>query len=976
MDNGVLLHGLNSAQRDAVTSDVSVLQLLAPPGSGKTKTLTARVAYLVARKQLRPWNIIVCTFTVKAAKEMKERIRGFVGDELAKQLKLGTFHSIALRYLKQYGHHIGLDKDFGIADTNDSKAIIKRIIKQNDLSIEAGQARARISAQKSKGIDSEQFLKTVKSVEQHDFAQVYLGYEQALKASNLLDYDDLLLRCSFLLRTHTQCVSNVEALLIDEFQDTNNVQYDLMSLFAQHRNVITIVGDPDQSIYGFRNAEIKNLSRMKSQWPDTLTINLEENYRSSGAILHAAQHIIEQDESRPPKKLQATHSLGMRPVLRKLPSAEAEAGWLVSEIQRIRALTGNLLRLSDFAVLLRSAALSRAIESAMGKAGVPYRMVGGNRFYDRIEVKLLVDYLRVIHQTGDNEALERIVNMPARRVGPETVRALREQAVSEGTSVWQVVLDSVQCRRRPITKLTEPTRKGLAIFVDIVLTGQKKAYDEGTARASLVDLVNFLLKKLLFQDWLKKKYPDDHEVRWQNVEELIAQASDASDPERLQAMLDQNALPEIDGLEQRTASSLGDTLSLFLSNISLASSSEAKAEEEGENVEQVTISTIHAAKGLEWPVVFIPACYDGSIPHSRAEDNDEERRLLYVGMTRAQASLYLSCPIKNTRREETALSTFLLQPGVSAFFEEHGPTVEPSAVAGLAVTLRRDCPALKVVEEAKSSIKRDEDNYWPLNGEFPPEELAKWDHSKDSATVPAAVFSTASITLQQQQTFSTANATMKPGFVSLTERYDEIMEQARIESIDKRAQQQQKAAVLEEKPRGRKRQIEGQGTIQSFFAKRSRPNADLETSTANSTPEQDSAAPSKKQPLQEMRNPPAATSENMQRPKGVPLPLYTPRTAPLHTKPPTSRTRGHTPAGNDYMFLSSSPPQPDDGENQTLDSAPSNDTLSDKEKPVPKDKPASTFHTTSMQALAPRRRTLGIRRTFNGWASRGGRGGG
>ena len=265
---------------------------------------------------------------------MKERITSFVGSDLSRQLKLGTFHSVALRYLKTYGQHIGLPKDFGIADANDCKAILNRLIKQHGMGVTVGQAVGRISQRKAKGdsIDG----KTKKSVEQQEFDLLFAEYEASLLASNLLDYDDILLRCSTLLRSHPQCVSNVQAVLIDEFQDTNNIQYDLMSLFAQHQNVITIVGDPDQSIYGFRNAEIKNLARMRTQWPDTLTINLEENYRSSGAILSAAQNIIEQDESRPPKKLQATHSIGLRPVLRKLPSAKAEAQWLVSEIKRMR----------------------------------------------------------------------------------------------------------------------------------------------------------------------------------------------------------------------------------------------------------------------------------------------------------------------------------------------------------------------------------------------------------------------------------------------------------------------------------------------------------------------------------------------------------------------------------------------------------------------------------------------------------------
>ncbi|KAI7340883.1 UvrD-helicase-domain-containing protein [Hortaea werneckii] len=980
MDENLVLHGLNTAQSEAVTSDAAVLQVLAPPGSGKTKTLTARVAYLIAQKQLRPWNIIVCTFTVKAANEMKERITGFIGPELAKQLKLGTFHSISLRYLKQYGQHIGLDKDFGIADSSDSKAIIKRIIKQNGFSIEPGQARGRISSQKAKGIDAERFLGTAKDIEKQEFAKVYLEYEEALRVSNLLDYDDLLLRCSFLLRSHPQCVSNVEALLIDEFQDTNNIQYDLMSLFAQRKNVITIVGDPDQSIYGFRNAEIKNLTRMKKQWPDTMTINLEENYRSSGAILHAAQHIIEQDESRPPKKLQATHSLGMRPVLRRLPSAAAEADWLVSEVQRTRAMTGNMLKPSDYAVLLRSAALSRVIESAMGKAGVPYRMMGGTRFYDRVEVKLLVDYLRVIHQSGDNEAVERTVNMPARRIGAETIKSLQEEASQQDLCLWQLIVDVVQGRRRPSTKLTEPTKKGLAAFVNVILSGQRKAFNEDASQGSLVDLLNLVLKKLAFQDWLKKKYPEDHEVRWQNVEELIAQATDASNPERLQAMLEEQALPEIEGLEQRSASTLGDTLSLFLSNIALTSASEAKAEQNGEKVEQLTISTIHAAKGLEWPVVFIPACYDGSIPHSRSDDNDEERRLLYVGMTRAQALLYLSCPIKNTQREETAISTFLAQPGVSTFFEEHGPSLPLQATKGLAATLRRDCPSAKAIDEARQDLERDEDNYWPLNGEQAPEELAKWDHGRSSSNVPAAVFSTAAVTMQQQQGFSTATATLKPGFTSVSEKYEELMEEARIKSIDKRSEQAPKPPP-EQKPKGRKRQIEGQGTIQSFFNKRNRPVEEQDTHKSKDEGVNSNSRPSK-QPLQEVHNFQPSSTGSARATRSLHPPNHKPRTAPLHSQPALQSTRNPPNPHNDYMFLSSSPPpaEKDEGESAGPVADPDPDIDTNADEPTGNIqsafRPASTLHTTSVQraAAGPQpRRTLGAKMSFNGWANRGGK---
>jgi DNA helicase-2/ATP-dependent DNA helicase PcrA len=967
-----ILRGLNDAQRSAVASPAEVLQVLAPPGSGKTKTLTARVAYLVACKQLRPWNIIVCTFTVKAANEMKERITSFVGADVSKQLKLGTFHSVALRYLKSYGQYIGLPKDYNIADTADSKAILKRIIKRLDMSIDPGQALGRISSRKAKGITSNP-EKPAKKVEEQEFDKLYEEYESTLAASKLLDYDDILLRCCFLLRSHPQCVANVEAVLIDEFQDTNNIQYDLMSLFAQKLNVITIVGDPDQSIYGFRSAEIKNLTRMRKQWPDTLTINLEENYRSSGAILHAAQKIIEQDENRPPKKLQATHSYGMRPVIRKLPSAYSEAEWLVSEIKRVQALSGNMIQADDFAILLRSAALSRSIEAALGNAGVAYRMVGGLRFYDRVEVKLMVDYLRVISQPDYSEAVERIVNVPPRRVGEETVKKLREEAHAQGTSFWTLILDAVQGRRSPKTKLTEPCRKGLASFVNVILSGQKKVESWTAEQPSLVDLINLVAQKISFQAYIKSKYPEEkeYEARWGNVEELMAQAADLSIPGKLSDIVEAERLPTLNDMEQ-TTESIDDILSVFLANIALASA-EQKAEDGDEQTRQVTISTIHASKGLEWPVVFIPACYEGSIPHSRADDNDEERRLLYVGMTRAQALLYLSCPVKNTQKEETAMSSFLTQPGAASFFEEHGPSLPLTALTSLSSTLKRTCPTQAVVDETKLSLTHEEDNHWPLNGEETLEQLAKWDHGNRAAALPgfasakpAAWAQSGSITMNQTQAFSTASSTMPaPGFTSVAARYDELMEQAQLRKVDKRAEEKEPTAPA---PKGKKRQIEGQGTIASFFGKKSKPAPDAEIAV----PAQSLPASQKfrhTQPLRELPNGANKNGSGRVSAQPLPIPSYKPLSTPMFSRPEPPRRTNESPQNNNkYVFLSSSPTRPEPEEVAAVQEKTSQANAS---KSMNQMRPAATLHSTTMSQVQPQRRTLGMRRSLHGWSARG-----
>ena len=957
-----IVAGLNPAQRDAVTSASKVLQVLAPPGSGKTKTLTARVAYLIAHDQLQPWNIITCTFTRKAANEMKDRIRNFIGEELAKQIKLGTFHAISVRYLRQYGYLIGLEKDFGIADSSDTKAILKRIIKKHDFGLEPSAALARISAHKCKGSDAESLERTAKNVEKQEFAQIFREYEAELDASKLLDYDDLLLRSCLLLREHPECVSNVQAVLIDEFQDTNNVQYDLMSLFAQKRNAITIVGDPDQSIYGFRNAEIKNLKRMKTQWPDTLTINLRENYRSSGAILRAAQNIIEQDETRPPKQLQATHSLGQRPVLRKLPTAAAEASWLVSEIKRMCALTGHVLQPSDFAILLRSAPLSRVIETALGKEGVPYRMVGGTKFYDRQEVKLVLDYLRVISQPHNNEAASRIINVPSRKIGEVTVKALFEEARAKDLSFWDLIRGIARAEVRSSCKLSTPAMQGLERFVNVILTAQEKlarsGFEQGT---TVVDLIDLVVKKIDLQAHVKLKYENESEARWLNVEELRNQAADVSDPARIQAMMEEDSLPAIEGLDRQQPTA-GDTLSIFLANVALATTAESKAEDGGEVVPQVTISTIHSAKGLEWPVVFIPACFEGSIPHSRAENNDEERRLLYVGMTRAQAMLYLSCPIKNSQRENTTMSSFLTAPGAQTFLEEHGPSMSIGAATGLATTLRRDAPTAAAYESCKQSLERDEDNYWPLNGESPPEELARWDASRAETqpafgtTRPATWTTAGSITMQQQTDFSvTMNTTSaSTGFVSVKEKYDDLVEENRLKELDRKKAAEARKPKGEEAPKGRKRQIEGQGTLSGFFNKRPTHSAKV--------------APERSAPLRDISNTNTSSASD-----DVPRnPLLS-----MNRKPRTAPTRQHsalrpvTPSSSAYVFLSSPPQQPQDENQPTQEHVAEAST--NTESPQSQFVPASTLHSTSMQSL--QRPTVGPKRygakpSFNGWANR------
>lgn len=688
-----ILDTLNEAQCRAVCSDAPTVAIMAGPGSGKTHTLTSRVVWLIDTIGYQPQNVIVATFTVKAAREMRERISKALGDSRANKMILGTFHSISRRYLAAYGKQIGVDQKFAIADDGDSRAIINRICKRLQLGIDPVHARAWISKRKAKGSEWRPApLKRKHSGEAAEgakaFETCYQEYQEHLQRSNLLDYDDLLVRCVELLQTYPACVSNVETVLIDEYQDTNGIQYDLMRLLAQSQNRITIVGDPDQSIYGWRSAEIKNLRRLFDDFPKTDQISLEENYRSSQAILDTALSVIQQDSTRYKKVLKPVHGKGTRPTLRRLKSSADEARWIVSEIRRVQMMSGDMLGHEDVAILLRSASLSRQIEASLGKAGIAYRMVGGFKFYERAEIKILLDYLRVIHQPENNDALSRIMNVPKRGVGDTTIKALIEEAEVSSQSLWSLLIKHCRGDREAKTKMKKTVEQKISgELIRLVLDIQKKIKQPPNGSSyDLLDIIDEILTRLHFEKFLQDTYREDHDQRWSNVQEFRALGNDFTKDLDLEA---DDQLPEIDGVEQAKDT---DILSRFLANVSLASD----AQNQGQNQESkpmVTISTIHAAKGLEWPIVFIPAAYIGSIPHMRSEDADEERRLLYVAMTRAKVLLYISCPLFSTSyggQSEVELSNFI-EP-VATSFGKIGPGMECHRLETIGRILKREVP--------------------------------------------------------------------------------------------------------------------------------------------------------------------------------------------------------------------------------------------------------------------------------------------
>ncbi|KAI9797065.1 MAG: hypothetical protein M1833_005670 [Piccolia ochrophora] len=442
-------------------------------------------------------------------------------------------------------------------------------------------------------------------------------------------------------------------------------------------------------------------------------IHLEENYRSSGAILLSALEVIQQDSSRPKKPLLPTHTVGTMPVLRKLSSAACEARWVVSEIKRLIAVTGNMLSFSDFAILIRSGPLSRQIESALGKSSVPYVYVGGHKFFDRHEIKVVLGYLRTISQPDNSDALVRILNVPPRRIGEATIQRLLEAAESQQTTLWSLIKESLSGKRQFPLRVTKVARSGFSSLQALIEKAQSRFLGREADGVQLTNMLLFLIKELSLKEYLVKTYPDDHETRWANVEELVAMASDVSQTASSNGRRDASPiLPDASGEDGITTTA--DALSELLTNIALSAGS---LQRDGETTQpKVMLSTIHAAKGLEWPVVFVVGAYDGSIPHSRAENHDEERRLLYVAMTRAQALLYVSVPANNSMQGPTTTSPFLSHHAVKKHLATKGPSISYDALQSVASILGRVCPSEANIRIACRDLESREDDVWPING--------------------------------------------------------------------------------------------------------------------------------------------------------------------------------------------------------------------------------------------------------------------
>jgi DNA helicase-2/ATP-dependent DNA helicase PcrA len=612
-----LLAGLNDPQREAVRHGEGPLLVLAGAGSGKTRVLTHRIAYLLATGAARPGEILAITFTNKAASEMRERVEKLVGRS-ARAMWVTTFHSACARMLRADAERLGYSRSFTIYDESDSLRMLKRCM--TELGVDpkrypARSIRSQISGAKNKLVDAPSYAQAQGSVFEETAAAVYELYEKRMLAANAMDFDDLLVRTVNVLELSEEARERwrrtFRHVLVDEYQDTNHAQYRLLQLLTAEHGNLMVVGDEDQSVYGFRHADIRNILDFEKDFPEAEEVKLEQNYRSTQTILSAANAVVERNRERRPKQLW-TEIAGGEPVkLSELTDEHEEARWVAGEIERLAEEDG--VRREDVAVFYRTNAMSRVVEDTLVRFELPYQVIGGTKFYERAEVKDAVAYLSLLANPSDQVSFARIVNSPRRGIGNTSQGRLAAHANTTGLSIWEVAE-----RVEEVPGLGAAAVKAVERFHE-TMDGLRARVED----APVAELLEAVLRETGYLDALSAERTIEAEGRAENLEELVGMAAEFDANHELEGE------SEISPLEE------------FLQQISLYTQQDDLREEES----LITLMTLHNAKGLEYDTVFLIGCEEGAFPHMRSLEEggeEEERRLCYVGITRARRRLYMT----------------------------------------------------------------------------------------------------------------------------------------------------------------------------------------------------------------------------------------------------------------------------------------------------------------------------------------------
>ena len=612
-----ILKGLNDKQYEAVINTEGACLIIAGAGSGKTKVLTHKIAYLMQEKNVLPWNILAITFTNKAANEMKERIIGLVGDA-AQDIWMGTFHSICVRILRKFIDRIGFDSSFIIFDTSDQRTMIKTCLKDlriDDKMFTDRAVQSEISNAKNQMLEPEQYSVLANGdFRKEKIATIYELYQKRLKENNAIDFDDIINYTIKILKENADVLeyyaNKFKYVLVDEYQDTNKAQFTLITLFASVNGNITVVGDSDQSIYAFRGADISNILNFERDFKNAKIIKLEQNYRCTGNILEAANSVIKNNETKYKKKLWTENEKGNLPKVYSAENEYDEGTFIVEQINRLRR--EEYFKYSDFAILYRMNTQSRAIEDILRREDIPYKIIGGLKFYERKEIKDIISYLRLIQNPSDNLSLKRIINEPKRGIGKTSLENIEILANQNSISMYEVIKNADQYG---LNRVFINSREFISVIEE--LRSKKENL-----------LISELIKQTLNKTGYTKALEDENTVeaenRIENLEEFLTVAME---------------------FEEESAD---NGLSEFLEGITLSSDIDNMEQTD----ETVTLMTLHSAKGLEFPVVFLVGMEEGIFPGyksiSEQKELEEERRLCYVGITRAKQYLFLTCSKQRT----------------------------------------------------------------------------------------------------------------------------------------------------------------------------------------------------------------------------------------------------------------------------------------------------------------------------------------